>query len=593
MAGYIKRIIRDSDVGRFFPVLLAIGLGWGSIQAMLFAEIAAPWIRHDTHNTGMFIRLGSIIAGEILLISALYYCLSKTFRRITGVLIFLLCILTAANLAHLNYFGGLIHLRKLREFYTLFYIRDQLLDQIFDGTMYFLLFASVALGAFLWTAAGRPGLRPPGTISRKLLFLIPALALHIGLYTIQTGRFQVSVTPARFLVGNSTAYFMFGMIPVYGSMFSEISRTANEATFVPPIQSSLNSHLERQPAERLTPDAVFIIQAESLDGSAIFHVSPDGIPLMPFLRDRSEKSVLLQEYYVHHNGAASASAEIAALLSVKPSADHNGLLTIDPINMHPLNTALERLGYESFFLHSNRGSFFGRKSAYAKMQFRHFLDMPYFHGDAAGFKARDSDFFEQSLAMIKERCPVDKKPFAYLVTMQSHGPFNNYRRETSEQLKSEGFYKEQNRDPIYFDYLCSMRELDQALALFWAGITNGPYRHPLVVLHPDHLSGVYDKPVENIEAGTALIWSPQLSARIISVPTSSYDIAPTLMHLLAGEDRWEEADWWIGDTVFTIGPRKVIQVQHVVLEGDGTRTTKRGARPAEQPFIQFCREIQN
>ncbi len=574
-------------------LFLVIMASWSVIQLPLYLELARPWMRTDGSNVGIVIRQLLMIGCESAVISAIMYCLPAYLRRLLAIFIGLLCLLTAANLAYMNYFGGIIHLLKIREFYTLFYIRDQLILQVLKPANYLQLGAGFLLVGALWFASRKARIPTPRGFMAKVFVLAPAVLAFTTLYHLQTVRFQQSVSLARQVMGNSTSYFMFGMFPVYGNMAMELMASEKSDATVDPVNDSLNAALERQETPRLDPDAVFFIQAESLDASAIRLASADGTPLMPFLRKLAGESVMLQEFYHHHNGAASASAEIGALLSIVPDAEHNGFLSIGKPNYHALNRAMERNGYESFFLHSNRGSFLGRRDAYQRMGFQHFIDMKHFTGAAAGFMARDDAFFQQALAVVAARCPPDRKPFAYLVTMQSHGPFRNYRPETLAALLAEGFVEENPPDSLRRDYLCSMRELDEALRQFWSSVTNQAYRNPLIVLYPDHQSGVLDKPANGAEKGLALIWSPALTPAIIDHPISSYDLPPTVMHLLNGENKWPESAWWIGDTVFTKGPRKIILVHNLLLEGDGTNTVYRRANEEEQKFILFSRDIQN
>jgi phosphoglycerol transferase MdoB-like AlkP superfamily enzyme len=576
----------------FALILLVVGIGWTAVQIPLYAELATPWLRHESLNIGMIVRQGMTIFSEILTLAAIYFCLGTTARRVFAVVVLIMGLFTIANLAYLHYFGSIIHLRKIQELYTLLYIRDQLMAQIVNATMYLQLALSLVTGVALWVMADRPALRAPFGRFGKLCVLVPSLLLGLTLYVVQTFRFDTTATESRYVSGNSTTYYVFGMGPVYSSMVVEMLQAGENLEAVPPIHDSLNAGLERLPSPGLQPDAVFFIQAESLDASAVFHVSPTGNQLMPFLHALTGESILLRNFYHHHNGAASASAEIGALLGIIPMADHNGFLTINATNIHPLNAALEREGFTSFFLHSNKGSFLGRRDAYEKMGFTHFFDMASFTGEASGFRARDDAFFQQSLELIATNCPPGKKPFAYLVTMQTHGPFNNYRASTRDQLAREGFFDGPPTSELFRDYLASMRELDEALAAFWRDMTPGRYANPLVVLYPDHQSGVYDKAVDDVEIGMALIWSPTLPPRVITTPLSSYDLPTTVMHLLGVENAWPESGWWIGDTVLTSGPRKIILVHNIIMEGEGTNTTSRLATDDELTFIYFSRDVQ-
>jgi phosphoglycerol transferase MdoB-like AlkP superfamily enzyme len=589
---FMNRIV--SSIKPHLPVALIIGVVWAFVQGPLLLELARPWIQNDIPALTMLIRLGSIIMAEWVVLAGIYCFSGRRIRRAVSVFFSLACIFTIANRAYWDYFGNILHPLKLRELYTLFYIREQLLEQILHPLLYAQLAASFIAGFFLLRMASSHRFASSLRLPTRVAGIVIAIGFAFIVQQAQVIRFNNSVSHARSTLGNATAYFMFGAPPVYAGMLLELWPAGRSSTAVPAIQDSLNRHLPRRPVPRLDPDAIFFIQAESLDGSAIFHVSSTGNPLMPFLRALVDESVLLDQFFHHHNGAASASAEIGALLGSIPSYDHNGFTTMRSGNMHPLNEALKPIGFTSLLLHSNRGSFLGRSQAYAKMGFDHFLEMKHFSSDAAGFQARDDAFFTQSMALIDHHVPEGGKPFAYLITMQTHGPFRNFRPATAPQLAGEGFFDDAALPRIFHDYLCSMRELDEALALLWNELRHHKrFKTPLVLLFPDHVSGVFDKAHEGLETGKALIWSPDITPGIIQAPTTTYDLPPTIMHLLAGDGaRWSQSGWWIGDTIFTTGARKISLANNVIIEGESPPFTRRTARPEEQKFLTFSHELQ-
>lgn len=588
----MKRIV--SSIKPHLPAILIIGFAWGLVQGPLLLELARPWIQNDRPALTMLARLASIIIAEWAVLTALYCCSGPRLRGIFAAFFVFVCIFTTANRAYWDYFGNLLHPLKLRELYTLLYIREQLLEQILHPLLYAQLAIGIIGGVSLWCLAASPRRTPPRRISMRIAMVAVAIFFAAATQRAQVLRFNNTVGHARATLGNATAYFMFGAAPVYAGMLLEIWNPGRDDAPTPALHASLNGNLARMEKPVLDPDSIFFIQVESLDGSAIFHESPTGVPLMPFLRGLVDQSILLDQFFHHHNGAASASAEIGALLGIIPSYDHNGFTTMRAGNMHPLNAALKPHGFTSLLLHSNRGSFLGRSQAYAKMDFDHLLDMKNFSDDAAGFQARDNAFFIQSMALIEQHVPEGAKPFAYLITMQTHGPFRNFHPATATQLAGEGFFDDATLPPIFRDYLCSMRELDAALALFWNKLDNHDrFKKPLVVLFPDHLSGILDQAREGLETGKALIWSPGISPAIVQTPTTTYDLPPTLMHLLAGHDtRWPQSGWWIGDTIFTEGKRKISLAKNVIIEGESPPFTRRTAHPDEQKFLTFSHDLQ-
>ena len=145
------------------------------------------------------------------------------------------------------------------------------------------------------------------------------------------------------------------------------------------------------------------------------------------------------------------------MLSLLPLTTGSGFATADWSRLTPLPHILNGAGYTCVGLHSNRGSFYERSRRYAKMGFVDFHDQKRFSGDAAGWYSKDGAFFEQSVEKLKS---VPKPFFGYAITLQSHGPFRNYRAETKAKFGTvlAEFSDEEK------DFLISFRLVYQELA---------------------------------------------------------------------------------------------------------------------------------
>ena len=95
--------------------------------------------------------------------------------------------------------------------------------------------------------------------------------------------------------------------------------------------------------------------------------------------------------------------------------------------------------------------------------------------------SRDDEFLMQSIDKIKS---LQQPFFAHLITLQSHGPFKNYRKKTLDNIDLSHFNGHKK------NYLATIYEVDQALEQFFEGMEGeGLLQNTIVFLYSDHHPG--------------------------------------------------------------------------------------------------------
>jgi phosphoglycerol transferase MdoB-like AlkP superfamily enzyme len=293
---------------------------------------------------------------------------------------------------------------------------------------------------------------------------------------------------------------------------------------------------------------VLLVQVESLDPWAI-DAEVQGAPVMPFLRTLRERALVFASFFPQHRGGGSSDAELACLTSLLPLASHSGFMTFDASRVTTLANVLNEDGYTTVALHANVGSYFNRGPAYAGLGFDRFYDRAAFSGEAAGWSSKDSAFFRQSLELLE---PLPQPWLAYLITMQSHGPFTNHDLEDT----ALPFTSEHSR--LTRDYLLTMHEVDAALATLIEGIEGRRWlEHTIVLIFADHTSqvGPDDGPSRALgERIPMYVLAPDVPAGISHKVGSHLDLGPTILHLL-GHPRPER---WLGTSLLASGPGSTV-----------------------------------
>ena len=327
---------------------------------------------------------------------------------------------------------------------------------------------------------------------------------------------------------------------------------------------------------------VLVIQVESLDKWVIDY-AVGGREVMPNLRRLKGQSLYFGNFFAQHEQGGSSDAELAALTSLLPQrypAFKSPSLSLAP----SLARVLAAHGYHAVGMHGHTGRFWNRSTAYHWLGFHRFVERKSYTGDAAGGDSKDLAFFQQSLPMLQA---LPEPFFAYLITMQSHGPFRNY-AEDAQPFNPPG--------PLGFPdtmerYLRSMHEVDAALGFLWRGLRQaGLLERTLVFLYGDHPSYVVPRRCIHHECVPLLIHAPGLAAGTSPHLGSHLDIAPTVLALLGIA---EPPKQWLGSSLLGTGPRRVVFRDGFTLHrtADGRLARKQDGTP--QPFIAYSHYLLN
>jgi len=549
-------------VGRFETLAPYDGLRLGKIAVFSAFEATA------------LVSICLLVKGRSGLLYALTLALFVAWSLFSGI-----------NRLFCSYYGDLIHPSRIGDVRYLPDIAGQLIHQIIDP--WFLVQLGIlgaCLGILRWGFRTRE--IPRRMIAATLAAVFAANAALVGLQVFRRG----SLTANRQSFGLLQNVYFYGAAPVYlEAIYDHLLATPKERVPVP-FPGTVNAAVGAIGDLRGVgsgAEHVFILQMESLDVKALEYVDPNGKALMPFTRALAERSHFHTRFWAHHSGGGSSSAELATLLSLVPITSHNGFLTGDYDEIEALNHVLRRAGFESFFFHANRGNFFGRNTAYERLDFDHFCDARCFEGDAEGWYSQDRAFFEQSVDLLQERSGPGGRLFGYFVTMQSHGPFRNYDDATSEELAAEpsGFA---GSSRLRRDYMCSMREIDRAIEHFFAFIRAAGLDDALVVLFSDHTSGVMNRVENRVEQVPLLIHYPGVDPRRLDAAGSLIDVAPTVTYLLG----LGPGATWIGDTLYQGDGRVAIFIDGTVLGGPPGRVKRSRASEQQRRFLQYSSYLQ-
>ncbi len=458
------------------------------------------------------------IANALAAPAALLLLLLVTRSRLLVLLAHLLQLFAfLAVTLYVAYFEAFPHLALLRQIRLLPPVAGQVMRQLVGAREVGIAVALLLSCALSLALVGR--LRAAPRPRRALGVLVAVVAVLAAKDALLHTRLPIG----KYRYDGVYFFRRYGFLPILGAQLRDELRPRPPRV---PWPGPMDPDACRVQTFPRRPANILVVQVESLDPWVIaFEV--EGEPVMPFLRGLRQRCLSFANFFSQHRGGGSADAELACLTGLLPLGSHTGFLTADFSRILSLPQILATAGYYTCALHANAGSYFYRKAAFRRLGFQDFFDRDAFHGEAAGWHSQDRAFFRQALALL-ERAP--RPVFAYLITMQSHGPFTNH-APTHRFDRVTG-------DRLLRDYLAVMAEVDEALATLVGELERrGEWNSTILVLFGDHPSGVPPPgpPREEFppvpDRIPLLLSAPELASGVSPKVGSPLDLGPTLLHL--------------------------------------------------------------
>lgn len=455
------------------------------------------------------------------------------------------------------------------------FIVDQVLSQLMEMKEWSVVILGILSTVCFVLLSGKT------VFSRKTSFLL-IIAIMVCNFT-QT-QFHYYINSKRHLSDANgmikynmvAAFATYGFMPFLIAQISQMMIDKNKQEIGYP--GKINNGKQDEFLNRFSGHNVIIVQIESLDKWIIDQTIDDRY-VMPFLHQLKNKSVCFKNFLAQHSGGGSADAELSALTGLLPLQTHLGLSTADYSKLHSLPKILSQTGYTCAVMHANIGKFFNRSTTFKHLGFQKLYFQNTYSGKAAGWHSKDASFFEQSIAFIE----MLKQPFfVYMITMQSHGPFQNHEGRFGDDKLANLTQKKK-------DYVQTMYEVDSALDKFWNNLRlKGYLENTIFVLFSDHQSGVLKENNFRKERIPLLIYSQKMEPDLNSKVGSHIDIPPTIVDLLNIKGEFS----YIGESLFFKGSGHALFNDLTLIKSE-RNDLKEVNSPKHQIWIDYSRFLLN
>ncbi|MBI6038720.1 LTA synthase family protein [Clostridium perfringens] len=284
---------------------------------------------------------------------------------------------------------------------------------------------------------------------------------------------------------------------------------------------------------------LIVIQVESLEDFVI-NKKVDGQEITPNINKLLNNSIYLPNIFEQVNEGTSSDSDLMVNTSMLPLRQGSTFFRNPATTYNSLPNILEKDGYSTIAIHSDKGSFWNYAQGLNGIGFDKFVDYYSFDRDEnIGLGLSDGSYFRQIEPMIKEL----KQPFyAFTVTLTSHGPFDLPKEYRELKLSPE------LDDNVLGGYFQSIHYTDAKIGMFIESLKkDGLLDNTVIAIEGDHTGPhkYYNSKIESLSNPESwwldngnhtvplIIYNPSIKTPVKDdVYGGQIDIMPTLLYLL-------------------------------------------------------------
>lgn len=284
---------------------------------------------------------------------------------------------------------------------------------------------------------------------------------------------------------------------------------------------------------------LIVIQVESLEDFVI-NKKVDGQEITPNINKLLNNSIYLPNIFEQVNEGTSSDSDLMVNTSILPLRQGSTFFRNPATTYNSLPNILEKDGYSTIAIHSDKGSFWNYAQGLNGIGFDKFVDYYSFDRDEnIGLGLSDGSYFRQIEPMIKEL----KQPFyAFTVTLTSHGPFDLPKEYRELKLSPE---LDEN---VLGGYFQSIHYTDAKIGMFIESLKkDGLLDNTVIAIEGDHTGPhkYYNSKIESLSNPESwwldngnhtvplIIYNPSIKTPVKDdVYGGQIDIMPTLLYLL-------------------------------------------------------------
>ena len=247
---------------------------------------------------------------------------------------------------------------------------------------------------------------------------------------------------------------------------------------------------------------ILAIHAESIQ-QIVIDLKFNGVELTPNLNKLSKEGLYFSNFYAQEGVGTSSDSEFTLNTSLMPTS--SGTVFVNYWNREyvTIPKLLKELGYYSFSMHGNNGTYWNRNVVHKEFGYDRF----YYHekdfeiDEVIGLGLSDKSFFRQAVPKIKGISENNSNFYGTMIMLTNHTPFSDIIRKGLVDFEVDFKYKKLNEETNkketvsapYLEntkignYFKSVHYADDAIGQFINDLDEaGVLENTVIVIYGDH-----------------------------------------------------------------------------------------------------------
>lgn len=244
---------------------------------------------------------------------------------------------------------------------------------------------------------------------------------------------------------------------------------------------------------------VITIHAESIQ-NFVLNTQFNGQDVAPNLKRLANEGLYFSNYYAQESVGTSSDSEFTFLTSLMPASSGTVAISYWDREYNTSLKELKKMGYYTFSMHANNGTFWNRHLIHPKYGYDNFYyyTKDYEIDEVLGMGLSDKSFFRQSVPKIKEVSENNQNFYGTLIMLTNHTPFDaasqvdfdvdyKYEKKNETTGEMETVSAPFLEDTTLGNYMKTVHYADEAIGEFINELDEaGLLENTVIVIYGDH-----------------------------------------------------------------------------------------------------------
>lgn len=247
---------------------------------------------------------------------------------------------------------------------------------------------------------------------------------------------------------------------------------------------------------------IITIHAESMQKFAM-DLTFNGKELTPNLNKLAKSGLFFSNFYAQEAIGTSSDSEFTLNTSLLPISSGTVFINYFDREYVTIPKMLKELGYYSFSMHGNNGTYWNRNVVHKEFGYDYFYyyKKDFVIDEEIGLGLSDKSFFRQAIPKIKEVSENHQNFYGTMIMLTNHTPFSDIVNKNLVDFELDYKYEKLNEETNEIEivsapylegtkmgnYLKSVHYADEAIGEFISGLDEaGLLENTVIVIYGDH-----------------------------------------------------------------------------------------------------------